>query len=54
MKYRSVLSSSGLKGFELSRGQKEELEQNLISIDIKIGRLESQMLGKMEKLVSAS
>lgn len=50
MKYRSVLASAGLSGFELNRNQREELERNLLSIDGRTSELEGMMITKMEKL----
>ena len=50
MKYRSVLASAGLSGFELNRNQREELERNLVSIDGRTSELEGMMITKMEKL----
>jgi len=47
MKYRSVLASAGLSGFELNRNQRDELERNLVSIDEKTSELEGIMISKM-------
>lgn len=50
MKYRSVLASAGVIGFEMTRIQRDDLERNIISIDGKISELEGLMINKMEKI----